>query len=205
MFASAVPSSRRRRSIRTSRRRRRLATPRHATPRHSRGRVDDVISRQISARERTRLAHLVHVPVAVRRRLRLQRQHARHAPLPGLRQGLRHHVRQTAAGRRPGSRLRFSHLGEWFTRFAAAAAPPSRPSRPLAYLPRGTYLSPLSAIYIFTLLRLLSRLPRVYVYSRVSQSNLTNSNFPNSINLYNSNFTAGPFEKPLQIEIFLRI
>lgn len=66
---------------------------------------------RISAREGTGVPHFVHVSTALCRRMCLQCIDVGHVAVPGIRQGLRHHVRAPPAGNRSGPGKRFSDIG----------------------------------------------------------------------------------------------
>lgn len=76
----------------------------------------------LAARKGARLAHIIHVPPAVRRGLRVLCLDAGHAALPGLREGLRYNVCAAAPRRRPGSGIRLPHFGKRRMRVLANSA-----------------------------------------------------------------------------------
>ena len=68
------------------------------------------------ARERERIAHIVHVPVAFCRRKCFQCQHVGYSSLPSLCQRLRHHLRAPFARHWPSTRIRLLNFGnpDWW-------------------------------------------------------------------------------------------
>lgn len=68
-----------------------------------------------TARKRKGLAHILHVPTAFRGRFRVQRQHAGHAFIPSVCEGLRDHFCEITSRRGPSTWFRFLDLGEYNT------------------------------------------------------------------------------------------
>lgn len=71
-------------------------------------------SPRLAAREGTRVAYFLHVPVALRRRSRLQCLDVGHAAVPGVRQGLCDNLCSPPAGHRSSARKWVLDFGELF-------------------------------------------------------------------------------------------